>query len=275
MAALLFFVLAGWAAFYYFYVLPGAPGGVVAGETAPDAAVEPPPPPVEEVAALPMLAIVIDDLGGSVKRATRLISLDAPITLAIIPHLRNSREVAEAAHSAGREVILHVPMEPKDMVKNDPGKGALLTTMTEDEVTRVLKGDLDAVPHVSGVNNHMGSRFTENVLLMTAVLTELKGRGKYFLDSRTTGSSVALKVAREVGVGWAGRSVFLDNERDEDTIKAQLMKTVAIAKKRGEAIAIGHPYPETLAVLEEVVPGLAAYGVEVVTLSRLVRGAPE
>jgi hypothetical protein len=166
-------------------------------------------------------------------------------------------------------------MEPRDMARHDPGAGALLTTMTVDEVLRALKGDLDAVPHVSGVNNHMGSRFTENELLMTAVLIELKGRGVYFLDSRTTGGSVALKVARDVGIGWAGRNVFLDNERDEDIIKAQLMKTVAIAKKRGSAIAIGHPYPETLAVLDEVVPGLAARGVELVTLSRLVRpGGP-
>jgi polysaccharide deacetylase 2 family uncharacterized protein YibQ len=219
---------------------------------------------------LPRVAIVIDDLGYNMVKVTEFLEVDAPITVAVLPHLERSREVAARAHSMGRDVLLHLPMEPRDTVANDPGQGALLTGMDREEVLAQLAEALDAFPDYIGVNNHMGSRFTEDEELMRTVLEVVKQRGVFFLDSRTSGSSVALKVARELGVPAAERSVFLDNERDEQYIRERFEDLVHMAERGGSAIAIGHPYPETLKVLKEFVGGGGSRGVEVVGISDLI-----
>jgi polysaccharide deacetylase 2 family uncharacterized protein YibQ len=235
---------------------------------------KPPAPPRPE--ALPStppplkIAIVIDDMGSDMRRLRELLELDAPIAVAVLPHLKLSKEVAREAHANGREVLLHLPMEPKDIQNNNPGKGALTTAMDKEEVVRELTRDMEEVPFLSGVNNHMGSKFTEDEDLMRTVLEVVKSRDVYFLDSKTTDRSVADKVAKELGVRMASRNVFLDNRRDAQYIRGQLKKLLAVAGKRGNAIAIGHPYPETIAVLKEVIPGLKNDGVEVVRLSELV-----
>lgn len=223
-----------------------------------------PPPPLKKV------AIVIDDMGYGMKKLRELLEVDAPITVAVLPHLKNSREVAIEAYENGREVILHLPMEPRDTGNYDPGEGALLTTMAEDEVVRVLKTAIEGVPFLSGVNNHMGSKFTEDEELMRVVLEVVKESGIYFLDSKTTEASVAGTVAKELGVKTASRNIFLDNRRDEEYIRGQFAELIAVARKNGRAVAIGHPYPETIAVLTELVPHLKDQGVEVVALSELV-----
>jgi polysaccharide deacetylase 2 family uncharacterized protein YibQ len=245
---------------------------------APPAPPAPPAPspvePVEPESTWPppssKVAIVIDDMGYGMKKLRELLEVDAPITVSVLPHLKNSRQVALEAHKNGREVILHLPMEPKDSWINNPGKGALLTGMAEEELLRELTLDLEEVPFLSGVNNHMGSKFTEDEAMMRVVLEVLKDKDFYFLDSKTTDASVAGKVARELGVKMVSRSVFLDNRRDEDYIRAQFSKLVAKAEKRGKAVAIGHPYPETIAVLKEIIPRLKQKGVVVVRLSELV-----
>jgi polysaccharide deacetylase 2 family uncharacterized protein YibQ len=216
------------------------------------------------------IAIVIDDMGSDMRKLRELLELDAPIAVAVLPHLRFSKEVAREAHANGREVLLHLPMEPKDTQNNNPGKGVLTTAMDKEEVVHELTRDMEAVPFLSGVNNHMGSKFMEDEYLMRTVLEVVKMRDVYFLDSKTTDSSVADKVAKELGLRIASRNVFLDNRRDAQYIKGQLKELLAMAGKRGKAIAIGHPYPETIAVLKEVLPGLRNDGVEVVRLSELV-----
>ncbi|MBI5561372.1 MAG: divergent polysaccharide deacetylase family protein [Deltaproteobacteria bacterium] len=231
----------------------------------------PPPPPLVRPSTLPRVAIVIDDMGQDMKRLDEIIGVGSQITIAVLPYLQYSTETAKEAHLRGLEVILHLPMEPKGSDEHDPGKGALWTAMTPAEVRGQTEADLKAVPYADGVNNHMGSRFTEDEPLMREVMGVVKKKGIYFLDSRTTSKSVGAKAARGLGAASAGRDVFLDNERDGKSIKARIDETVRIAKKRGTAIAIGHPYPETIKALHETLPGLDGKGVVVVRLSDLVK----
>ncbi|MEK6531734.1 MAG: divergent polysaccharide deacetylase family protein [Deltaproteobacteria bacterium] len=219
----------------------------------------------------PMVAIVIDDMGGDMGKLRELIGVGSPITFAVLPNLGLSEEVAEEAHKKGYEVIMHLPMEPKDISAHDPGEGALLTNMTEKEVRDGFEQNLRSVPHAVGVNNHMGSRFTENEALMRAVLVAVRGKELFFLDSKTTPDSVAKTLASEMGIKTEDRDVFLDNVQDAAYVKAQLQAAVKIARKRGSAIAIGHPYPETIEALKKTVPELRRSGIDVVSLSHVLK----
>lgn len=232
----------------------------------------PPAPPAPEAAVVSAgrVAIVIDDMGEDMASIMRLLKLDATVTVAVLPYLAHSKDVANLAHEGGLEVLLHVPMEPKNMEANDPGKGALLVNMATKDVRSVLIADMDAVPYITGVNNHMGSRFTEDASLMKEVLAVVKERGLFFLDSKTTGKSKALSAAREAGVRSIGRDVFLDNEQDKEYILGQMRELIVIAKKRGKAIAIGHPHAETLSALEEMIPEFKREGIEIVRVEELL-----
>jgi polysaccharide deacetylase 2 family uncharacterized protein YibQ len=242
--------------------------GIVREEEAPE--LRPAKPTIGVEVRRPRVAIVIDDMGYDMRRFRSLLEVDAQITVAVLPHLRFSREVALEAYSNGWEVLLHLPMEPRDMASNDPGKGALLTAMGEGEVRLRMEEDLKGVPHASGVNNHMGSRFTEDPVLMRTVLDVVRDHKMFFLDSRTTSGSVAGTLAREMGVKGVERTVFLDNTRDEEYIKARLKELVSIARERGKAVAIGHPYPETIDALKSMVGAMQQDGIEVVRVSDLV-----
>lgn len=235
----------------------------------------PSPPAVEAPEptgpAGPRVAIVIDDLGRSLRDAKVLIALPQPLTLAVLPKLAYSRRVAEVAGEAGREVLLHLPMEPLDYPAKNPGPGALLSSMSPGKLLEVLGEDLDSLPNPVGVNNHMGSRLTEDEEVMRVVLGALKERGLFFLDSYTTPNSVVQKVARELGLPSASRQVFLDHVPDDpDYVASQIDKLAQAAKKHGEAIGIGHPHPATIAALKEGLPRLARQGITIVPLSRLV-----
>lgn len=225
--------------------------------------------PEKPLGEYPKVAIVIDDMGQDLNKLNQLFQLHEPITIAVMPNLRYSRETADRASNHGLEVLLHLPMEPKDLKDNNPGKGALFTRMTQDEIRNTIEKDLKTVPHAIGVNNHMGSRFTENEASMKTVLLLVKKKDMFFLDSRTTPNSVGEKMAREIGVRNAGRNVFLDNTREDKYIKGQISELISIAKKRGRAIAIGHPYPETIEALSETVSKLNNSGIKVVKLSEL------
>lgn len=218
----------------------------------------------------PMVAIVIDDMGQDLKKLKELFQLNAPITVAVLPYLSHSADEAREAHARGMEVLLHLPMEPQDAAYNNPGKGVLLTAMSEKEVRTQVENDLASVPFASGVNNHMGSKFTESEPHMRAVLDEVKKREMYFLDSRTTPRSVGGRLARDMGMRTVDRNVFLDNTRDKAYIKDRLKEAVNIARRNGAAVAIGHPYPETIEALREAVPALQASGVRIVKLSELI-----
>ncbi len=231
------------------------------------------PTPEEEevsISSLPKLSIIIDDIGYN-RRYHDLVDLGVPITLAVIPFTPYGHDAARLAHSAGIEVMLHMPMEPQGYPASNPGESARLTTMDREVVLGKLRAALGDVPYVKGINNHMGSRFTEYTTGMIVVLEEIKKRNLFFIDSRTSPRSKGYAIAKKIGVRSARRSVFIDNVQSEEAIKRQLMKAVRLAKDNGEAIAIGHPYPATTETLRKVIPMIEKEGVELVAASALAR----
>jgi len=219
---------------------------------------------------LPRLAVVIDDLGRSLESAADFAALDIPLTFAVFPKLPESRAVAEYFISRQRDIILHMPMEPRDYPVQDPGPGAIFMVMNDQEVRRILGDDLESVPGIIGVNNHMGSCLTADPQKMAQVMAILKGRGLFFLDSRTIADSVAYKSAVKAGVPALQRDVFLDNERNVDNILEQFRVLIEIAKVKGEAIGIGHPYTETLQALSRVAEIAESAGVEIVPVRKFL-----
>jgi polysaccharide deacetylase 2 family uncharacterized protein YibQ len=224
------------------------------------------PPPLRP--PRPRIAIVVDDLGSNKRVAEELLRLDASLTFSIFPLEPSSRRIAHKAHAQGREVILHLPMEPRGYPLKDPGKGALFVSMGERELLRQLRKDLEAVPFIKGVNNHMGSRFMEHGEKVRLVLQELQKRGLFFLDSRTTSKSQGYQIARELALRTDTRDLFLDNETDVQDIQAQLEKLIRIARNNGTAIGICHPYPSTITALKEMIPQIKAEGIQIVPLSQ-------
>lgn len=219
----------------------------------------------------PRVAIVIDDLGANLRAAKSLLAIPQSLTFAVLPKLTHSREIAEAAAAAGHDVLLHLPMEPLDYPAKNPGPGALLRSMTPEAMSEVLRDNLASVPHAVGVNNHMGSRLTQDEETMRLILTTLNERRLFFLDSYTTSRSIVSQVARELGMPTASRHVFLDHELgDPDYVAAQMERLAAVARKHGAAIGIGHPRPSTIAALKEHLPKLSEAGIAVVPLSTLI-----
>jgi polysaccharide deacetylase 2 family uncharacterized protein YibQ len=216
------------------------------------------------------VAFVIDDLGRDVAEARAFLDLELPVTPAVIPHLAHSLDVAHLARERGREFLLHMPMEPQGYPKIDPGRGALLQNMSEAEVRLALDEALSSMPGAAGVNNHMGSRLTELRQPMGWVMEELKSQTLFFLDSSTSGKSIAADVARSAGLGWAKRDVFLDNEQSVEAVERQIELVLRKAEKSGSAIAIGHPYRTTLEALRIWAPKLREAGVQAVPLSQLI-----
>jgi polysaccharide deacetylase 2 family uncharacterized protein YibQ len=228
---------------------------------------------IYEVRRLVRIAIVVDDLGENPEAARELISLHSPLTFSVMPRLPYSLWTAKAAHSAGEEVMLHLPMQPVVDSAPDISRDELRVGMPSSEVSRIMAADLDAVPYTTGVNNHMGSRATANAPLMADVMRVLASRHLYFIDSRTTPASVALKVAREFGVSSFYRSVFLDDTRSVPYTLGQLHQLCRIAQGTGAALAIGHPYPTTIEALSQFLPRLELQGIHLVPASDLVRRA--
>lgn len=223
----------------------------------------------------PRVAIIMDDLGRDLRLAKQAIALDYQITMAILPNERHASEVATLAHRRGREVMVHIPMEPEGYPAANPGEGALFVDLPTEEIQRRFLGYLDRIPYAVGGNNHMGSRFTTNHAGMRAVLELMLQEGMFFVDSRTTGGSIALEEARLLKVPATARDVFLDNDADVERIARQIRKLVVLAGKKGSAVGICHPYPETLAALQQELPGLSHDGVVVVPASQLIRRSPE
>lgn len=223
-----------------------------------------PPPPRYSI------AIVVDDLGLDNKAAEELLRLDVPLTFSILPLRPFSRRIAQRAHAEGREVILHLPLEPKGYPLKDSGNGTLFVSMGEKELLRQLREDLEAVPYIKGVSNHMGSRFMEHGEKVRLVLRELKRKNLFFLDSLTTPKSKGFRIAQELGLKTGKRRLFLDNEIEVKDIKIQLARLIRIARARGKAIGICHPYPSTITALKEMIPKFQAEGVAIVPLSQIL-----
>ena len=214
------------------------------------------------------IVLIIDDLGFDGQPLERLMSLDPNVNCAILPNGTRTAEFAERLHARGFEVLCHLPMQPRG--KATPGANAILTSMTDEEIARATRANIDAVPHARGVNNHMGSLATSDRRVMTSVIGALPD-GMYFIDSRTAGGSVAAEVAREMNVRTAARHVFLDDSPTEAAVRKQVAELAAAAEKRGVAIGIGHPYPVTVRVLAEAVPELRKRGFRFVRASEVVR----
>ena len=221
------------------------------------------------------VALVIDDLGRSVDDLRPLEGLDIPLTYAVLPYAEQTPAVVSQLRKEGREILLHLPMEPKN--GEDPGPGALRLGMTPEELREGTAAALRAVPGAVGVNNHMGSGLSADEPSMHAILQVLAGRGLFFLDSRTSADSVAYRTALAMGVPAAERKVFLDRDPSPEAIREQFQRLLALATTRGAAVAIGHPHPETLAALQEEVPKAKALGYEFVPVSYLLdrEGEPE
>jgi polysaccharide deacetylase 2 family uncharacterized protein YibQ len=228
--------------------------------------------PVRVPTDAPKVAIVLDDLGLNRARTMRAVKLPAPVTLSFLTYADGLAELTAAARAAGQEVLAHVPMQPHD-VTWDAGDNVLDGELTARELTRRLDWALSRVDGKIGVNNHMGSAFTEDRPAMRTVLATLKARGLMFLDSRTTPNSVGQSVARELGVPYAARDVFLDNTRDPEAVRESLDRAVRIARESGSAVAIGHPYPVTFDVLAAWIPGARERGIAIVPLSAVTRPA--
>ncbi|MGV8073887.1 MAG: divergent polysaccharide deacetylase family protein [Syntrophobacteraceae bacterium] len=222
-------------------------------------------PPVARV------AIVIDDFGQNAEVAGKFLTIPIPLTFAVLPYEAHSKEIAELAHSNHHEVLLHIPMEPKGFPKVNAGPGSLLLTMTGDAVRKSFKTAMDFSPYISGVNNHMGSRFTEDSDRMKVVLSEVHYRGLYFLDSYTSPQSVGCSVARELNMPYLRRDVFLDHSRSEAFIRSQLNTLIRKAKVQGAALAIGHPHEITLQVLMQEASRFEKEGIAVVPAKELVQ----
>jgi polysaccharide deacetylase 2 family uncharacterized protein YibQ len=227
-------------------------------------------PPARPGAANARLAIILDDFGYDRAAADTLLALPFPLTVAVIPHLPLSTEVAEEAFRRGDQVLLHLPMESEsDGAK--PEEIELHVGMTPAQVDEALAGMLDSVPHAVGVNNHQGSRATADPALMQALMPALRQRGLFFIDSRTTAATVAYDTAERDGVRAASRKVFLDDTPTREAILAQLDLAARDALRDGWSIAIGHPHPATIGALREGVPRLEARGIRLVFASDVVR----
>lgn len=218
------------------------------------------------------IAIIIDDLGYNLERGTIAAEFPAPLTLAVIPHSPNGPALAEIGHQKGKEIMLHTPMSNLQQLPLD--EGGLSEDMQQQLFIETLNRGLNSIPHVSGINNHMGSFLTQLEEPMGWLMEELAKEELFFIDSRTSPDSVAYRVALEHQVASRKRDVFLDNQRDEDYIAAQFAKLVKIARIRGNALAIGHPHPETLAVLTRVLPTLKQQGVEIISISEFLQQFP-
>jgi polysaccharide deacetylase 2 family uncharacterized protein YibQ len=224
-------------------------------------------PKAEEAVLRPKIALVIDDLGGERLIARELLQWNIPVTFSILPFTPYAKIIAKEAHQKGKEVILHIPMEPLGYPKVRPGKGGLLEEMDEEGLRRQLVKDIEAVPYIKGASNHMGSRLMEDRQKVKIILSELKRRKLYFLDSRTTPQTVGLHEAQGMGVKAMERSLFIDHSLDEEDIKEKIEKLIHLSLSNGKAIGIGHPHPSTVKSIKEMIPKIKEKGIELVPLS--------
>ncbi len=260
---------------------PAAPR-TVRESVPPTPAATPPPQPVEAepvvkephvvVAPVPRgdgarVAVVIDDLGRRVDDVVQLDELGVPITYSVLPFESRTAEVLREIERLRGEVLLHLPMQP--LTEADPGPGALTRGMDAAELDAATRWALGAVGGARGVNNHMGSELSADSTKMRAILGVVGEHGLFFLDSRTSPKSVGYSLALEMGLAAAERQVFLDSDSRSEAIRGQFRRLLEVAAERGSAIAIGHPYRETLAVLREEVPRALEAGFEFVPVSAL------
>jgi polysaccharide deacetylase 2 family uncharacterized protein YibQ len=221
---------------------------------------------------LPAIALIIDDLGTKRKLGKRIVNLPGPVACAFLPYGEYTASLARQAHGQHKEVMLHLPMQAVEDAPAMLGKGVLTLDMTKPLFRETLAHDLAAVPHLSGINNHMGSLLTRHPGSMAWLMEAIVSRGDlFFVDSRTTSATVAEQLALEYGVPNTSRNVFLDNVQTMAAVREQLQKLIAIARRDGTALGIGHPYPATVAVLAEELGQLPQQGVRLLPVSGVIK----
>ncbi|MEM6492183.1 MAG: divergent polysaccharide deacetylase family protein, partial [Pseudomonadota bacterium] len=224
-------------------------------------------PAIRPVGGAPMLAIVIDDLGFDPRRTERLAAMPGPMSFAFLPNAGPVAGQARMAEAAGHAVMLHMPMEPQG--RENPGAQALWLGDDAAAIRKKLMTALDAVPGAVGMNNHMGSLLTASAAHMGVVADVLRARGLIFLDSRTGPRAIAAEVAAARGGAWAARDVFLDDDARRSAIDRQLRAAERLAHRRGYAVAIGHPYDDTIAALRAFLPAARRRGIKLVSIEAI------
>lgn len=219
--------------------------------------------------AKPRIVIIIDDMGLDRKRTRAAMDLPGPLTFAFLPYADDLKAQTEMARSKGHELMVHMPMEPVNQRLN-AGPEVLKTTSTAEEFAKTLNDGLSAFDGYVGINNHMGSRMTQDHDGMKRVMAELKKRGLLFVDSKTISTSVAEDEAKLAGIPYAARDVFLDHEETSQAVHGALDRLEREALKKGLAIAIGHPKEETINALRSWLPGLQAKGITLIPVSAAV-----
>ena len=231
-----------------------------------------PAPAVEKKEPVRVVAVVIDDIGEDLSFLQELINLKVPLTVAVLPDSSLARECAELAAKNGLEVIIHLPLEAfNNHLSSGGAEGLITTTMSPQDVRSILDRDFSLLPQARGLNNHMGSKATASEDLMEIIISFLKEKNLYFLDSRTSPRSVAYELALKKKVPAAARQVFLDADEDRSRVKDRMLELFNQARKNGQAIGIGHPFPETLEVLKAYLPRAAEFGVQLVPVSAVVK----
>lgn len=217
----------------------------------------------------PKIALIIDDIGCSRSQAGRFLALNVPITFSVLPHLRYSKILAGQIRESGHEVMLHQPMEPYN-ASLDPGPGALYVGTPAGEITRIIQDNINSIPFVSGVNNHMGSKFTSRKKEMNQTLDVVRENRLFFIDSLTSYQSVAFRAAKHYQIAAGRRNYFLDHVPESPAILGQLAKVRRYAQKHGSAVAIGHPYGATARAIQEFARTLMGSGVSLVHASAVI-----
>jgi polysaccharide deacetylase 2 family uncharacterized protein YibQ len=217
----------------------------------------------------PKIAIILDDLGYNRPSGERALQLPGNITYAIIPFTPYSTALANQAHERNREVILHMPMESSDPARR-LDEGGLTSNQDETDIKQRVQSAIESVPHIVGINNHMGSNVTADIQIMHWLMQVVQDKPLYFIDSMTNPHSVANRSALHYQIPSLKRDIFLDNVQTEAAVDRMFLSLVEVARQRGHAIAIGHPYPATLRYLEKALPKLEQLGVQLVDASELV-----
>lgn len=217
------------------------------------------------------VAIIIDDIGHDMEAVNALLKIKADITYSILPFLTHSRNAAEIIHRSKKEILLHLPMEPVSYPADKPGEGALFTDMNDKELLYQLDKNIDSVPYVVGVNNHMGSKFMVDKEKLVLIFGRLKKKDLFFIDSRTAVNSQAVAASKVVGLSLAERKIFLDNNRDYKEIYNNLMSAANYNSDSTPLILIGHPYPETIRAIKDAVDELQKKGIIIVPVSQMIK----
>ncbi|MFA5261089.1 MAG: divergent polysaccharide deacetylase family protein [Candidatus Omnitrophota bacterium] len=225
---------------------------------------------IPERTSLGKVAIIIDDNGYNMTDCNAISQINAPITVSVLPHLKYSQEIAHCAHNQGKEVMLHLPLEPHQNNDTYPGNYIITTVMPPSLVIQKFNEALASVPHAKGINNHMGSKATEDTALMSILFTQMKINNLYFVDSRVTRKTICPLLASQRHLPFAERDVFLDNKNDRTYIEQQFRELRQTAVKHGYAIGICHARALTWDILKEQIDLMTSIGYEIVPVKSII-----